>query len=160
VYRYRDYFRDSGLEFVRNLSKGSLAYEPRWIDKELYFGRKPDNELKLKWDDYDKRFGWMTQPDFKANIDALDWILSYAKEQQLPLRVVWMPWNRAFELPRYMPDLKKTVDGKLAAYGVPVLDKLVGYDPSLFHDLVHLSRQEGAPVFTKEVDAWLVSLAK
>jgi hypothetical protein len=168
VYTYRDYFRDSGTEAVRQLYKGTLelnrsellSYEPRWIDKELYFGRKPDDELKAKWDDYEKRFGWMSQHDYKDNLQALDWILRYTDEHKLPVRVIWMPWNPAFPLPKYMPGLQQDVDQRLAAHQVPVLDLLNKYEPRYFHDLVHLSRQVGAPVFTKEVDAWLQSLAK
>ncbi|NHN33923.1 hypothetical protein [Paenibacillus agricola] len=168
VYTYRDYMRDSGSEAVRQLYQGMLeldssklfAYEPRWIDKELYFGRKPDDELKKKWDDYEARFGWMSQPDYKDNLQALDWILRYADEHKLPVRVVWMPWNPGFPLPKYMPGLQADVQSRLSGHQVPVLDLLSTYDPALFHDLVHLSRAEGAPVFTKEVDAWLQSLAK
>ncbi|WP_426450554.1 hypothetical protein ACP26L_00740 [Paenibacillus sp. S-38] len=168
LYTYRDYFRDSGTELARQLYTGAveldpaklLAYQPRWIDKELYFGHKTDEELRKKWAEYDERFGWMGEPDYRENLAALDWILAYAKERSLPLRVVWMPWNRGYEVPRYMPGLQQEVNARLQAAGVPVLDKLQGYDPALFHDLVHLSRQEGAPVFTKEVDAWLASLAK
>ncbi|MFD0680844.1 MULTISPECIES: hypothetical protein [unclassified Paenibacillus] len=168
VYTYRDYFRDSGTELARQLYKGAvelnrtqlLAYEPRWIDKELYFGHKTDAELKTKWNDYEQRFGWMNQRDYKDNLQALEWILQYAKDNQLPLRVVWMPWNKGYALPKYMPGLQEDVNRRLTAYQVPVLDLLQKYDPKYFHDLVHLSRQEGAPVFTKEVDAWLLSLAK
>jgi hypothetical protein len=168
VYTYRDYFRDSGTEVVRQLYKGTIelngselfAYEPRWIDKELYLGREPDDELKKNWDNYEKRFGWMSQHDYKDNLQALDWILRYTDEHKLPVSVIWMPWNPAYPLPKYVPGLQQEVNQRLAAYQVPVLDLLKKYEPPLFHDLVHLSRQEGAPVFTKEVDAWLQSLAK
>ncbi len=185
VYAYRDYFRDTGTEFACAMYQGllkqdaaslkgcaafpetlklsqhhPLAYQPRWIDKELYFGQTTDEELKKKWTEYDQRFGWMSQNDYKDNLQALDWILAYANEHQLKVRVIWMPWNKGYELPRYMPGLQEEVNRRLASYNVPVLDLLQKYDKSLFHDLVHLSRQEGAPVFTKEVDAWLLSLAK
>ncbi|MDO3678773.1 hypothetical protein [Paenibacillus ehimensis] len=185
VYAYRDYFRDTGTEIACGLYQGllrqdaaqfktcarfpetlklsasdPLAYQPRWIDKELYFGRKSDEDLRKKWDEYEERFGWMTNRDFKNNLDALDFIIAYSKQQGLPLRVVWMPWNRGYKLPGYMPALQEEVNRRLQAAGVPMLDLLTAYDPKYFHDLVHLSRQEGAPVFTKEVDAWLASLAK
>ncbi|PZE19289.1 hypothetical protein [Paenibacillus xerothermodurans] len=185
VYAYRDYFRDTGTEVACQLTQGLLkldasrfeacakfpetlklsstdpfAYQPRWIDKELYFGQKSDQELRKKWHDYDQRFGWMSQHDSKENLEALDWILRYAKEHQLPLRVVWMPWNTRYALPDYMPGLQEDVNRRLAAYNVPVLDLLQRYESKYFHDLVHLSRHEGAPVFTKEVDAWLLSLEK
>ncbi|MBD0384130.1 hypothetical protein [Paenibacillus sedimenti] len=160
VYTYRDYFRDSGQEFAKNLWKGSLAYEPRWIDKELYPGRKDDAFLKSKWADYDKRFGSMTLKDFQANLDALQWVISYASEHQLPIRVIWMPYNKAYADPPYVAPLKQEVNRLLQAANIPTLDLMHTYDPRYFHDLVHLNREEGAPLFTKEVDAWLKSFAK
>ncbi|WP_307436437.1 hypothetical protein [Paenibacillus sp. V4I3] len=160
VYTYRDYFRDSGEEFARNLRKGSLAYEPRWIDKELYPGRKDDAFLKTKWTDYDKRFGSMTLKDFQANLDALQWVIQYANKHQLPLRVIWMPWNKDYADPPYVASLMQEANRQLQAANVPTLDLLHKYDPRYFHDLVHLNREEGAPLFTKEVDTWLKSLGK
>ncbi|MCZ8514925.1 hypothetical protein O9H85_21370 [Paenibacillus filicis] len=168
VYAYRDYFRDSGKEFVWQLYKGTvelnpselLKYQPRWIDKELYFGHQPDDQLRSKWNEYDKRFGWVSQHEYKDNLAALDWIIAYCRANGLPLKVIWMPWNRGYPLPPYMAGLQEVVNRRLDAAGVPVLDLLTKYDPKLFHDLVHLSRQEGAPVFTKEVDAWLATSAK
>ncbi|KRE45204.1 hypothetical protein [Paenibacillus sp. Soil724D2] len=160
VYTYRDYFRDSGEEFARNLSKGSLTYEPRWIDKELYPGRKDDAFLKTKWTDYDKRFGSMTLKDFQANLDALQWVIQYANKHQLPLRVIWMPWNKGYTDPPYVASLMQEANRQLQAANVPTLDLLHKYDPRYFHDLVHLNREEGAPLFTKEVDSWLKSLGK
>jgi len=168
VYTYRDYFRDSGTEFVKSLYKGVMdrkpdelfAYVPRWIDKELYPGQIAPDELAKKWDEYDKRFGWMTQQDYKDNLQAVDYMIRYAEEHQLKLRVIWMPWNKGYALPRYMPGLQEEVNRRLAAHHIPVLNLLQSYDARYFHDLVHLSREGGAPVFTKEVDAWLQSLAK
>lgn len=160
VYTYRDYFRDSGEEFVKNLAKGSLDYQPRWIDKELYPGRQDNAYLQSKWDDYNKRFGAMTLKDFSANLEALSYIIRYASEHQLPLRVVWMPYNKAYPDPPYVAPLKQEVNRQLQAANVPVLDLMHTYDPQYFHDLVHLNRENGAPVFTKEVDAWLNSLKK
>ncbi|MFD0696294.1 hypothetical protein ACFQZT_19700 [Paenibacillus sp. GCM10027628] len=160
VYTYRDYFRDSGEEFTKNLWKGSLAYQPRWIDKELYPGRQDDASLQSKWDDYNKRFGSMTLKDFQANLDALQWVIRYAGDHQLPLRVIWMPWNKAYADPPYVASLKQEVNRQLQAAHVPTLDLMHKYDPNYFHDLVHLNREEGAPLFTKEVDAWLSSLKK
>jgi hypothetical protein len=158
VYAYRDYFRDSGEEFLRNALKGSLAYQPRWIDKELYFGQKPDDWLRDKWKDYDKRFGWMTLKDFQHNLDALQWVIDYAAQHKLPLRVIWMPWRQGYEHPAYVPTLKAEVNKRLQAAHVPTLDLMDRYPGKYFHDLVHLNREEGAPLFTKEVDAWLTSL--
>lgn len=161
LYYYRAYFRDSGKEFLSNLFlHGTLAYQPHWIDKELYFGRKDTNWLNAKWNEYDQRFGWMTLKDFRQNLDALAWVLDYARQHNLPVRVIWMPWNSGYKHPPYIPALKEKVNGMLAAQNIPVLDLMDRYAPQYFHDLVHLNREEGAPLFTKEVDAWLQSFAK
>jgi hypothetical protein len=160
VYTYRDYFRDSGEELVRNLRKGSLAYEPRWIDKELYFGQKDQAWLTDKWNDYDKRFGAMQLTDFKANLDALQWIITYSAEHKLRLRVIWMPWNSGYKHPPYVAALKQEVNRSLQAAKIPTLDLMDKYEPRYFGDLVHLNRADGAPLFTKEVDTWLESLEK
>ncbi|UUZ82665.1 hypothetical protein LJK88_00880 [Paenibacillus sp. P26] len=70
------------------------------------------------------------------------------------------PGTGATLSPPYMPGLQDDVNQRLQAAGVPTLDLLIHYDPKLFDDLTHLNRQDGAPVFTKEVDAWLASFAK
>lgn len=184
LYAYRDYFRDSGEELARNTAgvavKASVnaaagwigrapvfaqvpsfnSYEPRWIDKELYFGRKDDAFLKKKWDDYDRRFGSLKLEDFRANLQALQWVAGYAKQRELSFRVIWMPWNPSYPHPPYVKPLKEEVNRILQENGVPVLDLMDRYEARFFHDLVHLNREDGAPRFTKEVDEWLRSFAK
>jgi hypothetical protein len=160
LFYYRAYFRDSGGEFLRNLLHGSLAYEPRWIDKELYYGHQSDEEMQAKWDDYDKRFGWMTvEDDLRDNVNALAWVIDYAKQHDIPLKVIWMPWDKAFPLPPYVDPLRQKVNAMLTAADIPTLDLMQHYEPIYFSDLVHLNREEGAPLFTKEVDQWLLSFA-
>ncbi|MNH98696.1 hypothetical protein D3C73_514390 [compost metagenome] len=102
----------------------------------------------------------MTLKDFQPSIDALQWVIDYAAEHKLPLRVIWMPYNSAYELPPYTASLKQEVNTRLQAAQVPILDVMDTYDTKYFHDLVHLNREDGAPLFTKEVDAWLKSLEK
>jgi hypothetical protein len=168
VYTYRDYFRDSGGEAVRNLYSGLVelkpaalfSFVPRWADKELYFGRMSNEELQKKWDDYNKRFGAMTLPDFKKNIDALKWVVAYTRAHQINLKVVWMPWDKAFPQPPYVKSLKPEVNRILQEGQIPILDLMDRYEPLYFHDLVHLNREDGAPIFTKDVDEWLLSFAK
>lgn len=168
LYEYRDYFKDSGTEAVRQLYKGIvelnpeelIAYQPRWIDKELYFGRKPADKQQDDWNRYEQLFNWMTVKDMQNNLDALDWVLSYAKDHSLDIKVVWMPYNPGFPKPGYAADMKKEVNQRLEANHIPVLDLMDRYDAAYFHDLVHLNREDGAPRFTKEVDEWLLSFAK
>lgn len=168
LYYYRDYFKDAGKEWLRNAwaaaKQGRLdfsTYTPRWIDKELYFGRKPADKLKQDWERYDRNYNRMTVDDCKENLEALGWVIDYAKDRGLPLRVVWMPLNPdpAYPQPGYWKPLKARVNEMLKANGVPVLDLSDAFPPEHFHDLVHLNRETGAPLFTGEVDRWLQSFA-
>lgn len=167
VYQYRDYFKDSGTELAKQAWYGLvelkpgrvLEYEPRWIDKELYFGRKSPEDLQKDQDRYNKLFNWMTVEDTRKNLDALDWVLDYADDRGLKLLVVWMPYNPRFPHPPYFDELKRQVNAKLEAHRVPVLDRTDAYGEELFHDIVHVNREDGAPQFTREVDAWLDSSA-
>lgn len=161
VYAYRDYFRDSGAEWVRHAIKADfISYEPRWTDKMLYYGRKSHTELQEKWQEYDKRFGWMTvERDLNDNVEALRWVVHYAEEHHIPVKVIWMPLhpNPAYPHPPYIKPLKETVNEFLQAEQVPVLDLMNTFKPEDFHDIVHLNREVGAPKFTREVDRWLLS---
>lgn len=162
VYYYRDYFRDSAEEWVHYALQGDfVSYQPRWTDKMLYFGKQTPKELEDKWQEYEKRFGWMKiQRDMTENIAALRWVAAYCKERDLPLKVVWMPLNPAYPPPAYVKPLREAVDALLKADNIPALDLMSAFEPKYFHDLVHLNREEGAPKFTREVDQWLLSFAK
>jgi hypothetical protein len=168
LYKYRDYLRDSGTEAVKSLYKGTveldssklLAYQPRWIDKELYFGRKDKTWMTERWDYYDKLWGHYQLEEFRENLEALEWVADYAADHNLAFRVVWMPWNKDFAKPPYVEPLKAEANKILSVRQVPVLDVMERYDAAYFHDLVHLNREDGAPLFTKEVDEWLRSFAK
>lgn len=169
LFHYRDYFQDAGGEWIRNawagLRRGERdfgTYEPRWIDKELYFGREPAEQLKKDWERYEANYSWMRLGDMPDNLDALDWVIRYANDRALPLKVVWMPLNpdTAYPQPAYWKQLKERVGGTLQSNGIPVLDLSDAFKPDEFHDLVHLNRETGAPKFTSEVDRWLRSFEK
>lgn len=168
VYKYRDYFRDSGTEAAKSLYRGAvelngsklLEYQPRWIDKELYFGRKDKAWMEERWKYYDDLWGSLQMEDFRDNLKALEWVADYAEKHQFSLRVIWMPWNKDFAKPPYVEPLKAEANRILSGRKVPVLDVMDRYESSYFHDLVHLNREDGAPLFTREVDEWLQSFAK
>jgi hypothetical protein len=162
VYFNRDYFRDTFEETTRNTLQGHpLRYEPRWSDKMLYYGQKPPEELQKKLTEYEERFGWMTvDHDLKENVDALRWVVQYGIEHNIPIKVIWMPYNKEYPYPAYWKPLRDSVDSYLEFYKVPVLDLTDKFELTDFHDIVHINRQVGAPKFTQEVDQWLQSFAK
>jgi hypothetical protein len=168
VYFYRDYFKDSGKELAVNAWKGVKhgeldlqTYEPRWIDKEHYYGPSKPDRLRSDWERYEKLFNWMTLDDMKDNLAALDWVVEYSKKHQLPLKLVIMPINPdpAYPHPGYWNPLKEHIRRTAEAANVPLLDVSDRYTADKFHDLVHLNMETGAPQFTREVDTWLKSSA-
>ncbi|MDF2667833.1 MAG: hypothetical protein K0R67_139 [Paenibacillus sp.] len=168
VYFYRDYFKDSGKELAVNAWRGVkygeldlTTYEPRWIDKQLYYGPSKPELLKADWERYEKLFNWMTLDDMQDNLAALDWVIAYSKKHQLPLKLVLMPLNPdpAYPHPGYWAPLKEHVLRAAQAAEIPLLDVSNRYSADKFHDLVHLNMELGAPEFTREVDAWLQSSA-
>lgn len=169
LFHYRDYFQDAGGEWLRNAWSGLRrgdpdfrTYEPRWIDKELYFGLETPEQLKKDLQRYEANYNWMQLSDMTDNLEALDWVIGYAKSRPLTLKVVWMPLHPdpAYPHPAYWQPLKERVNGTLQANGIPVLDLSDAFKPDDFHDLVHLNQETGAPTFTAEVDRWLRSFEK
>lgn len=166
VYHFRDYFQDAGKEWIANawtgLKQGVVdvrSYEPRWIDKELYFGKETMEQLYKDKARYDANYNWMTLADMEDNLEALDWVIQYAEEKRLELLVIWMPLypNSPIPHPPYWQPLKERVGATLQANQIPTLDLSDTFKPEAFHDLVHLNREVGAPQFTAEVDRWLRS---
>ncbi|WNQ11635.1 SGNH/GDSL hydrolase family protein [Paenibacillus aurantius] len=170
LYAYRDYFKEALTDGARQLYKGTVelnrselfAYEPKWNDKELYFGRNKPEEDARDWERYEKLFNGsrLENGDFADNLAALDRVMTDVQAKGLDFKVVWMPLNPARPHPAYFDALKAEVNRRLQARQVPVLDLTDRYPEELFHDLVHLNREKGAPQFTKEVDEWLLSFAK
>lgn len=168
LYYYRDYFQDAGEEFIRNAfnaaKEGRLdfrTFQPRWIDKELYFGREPEEQLRKDWLRYEELYSWRPLDDFADNLEALEWVIRHVKDRGIPFYVVWMPLNPDPDYPQpgYWKPLKEKVNAMLEPHGIPVLDLSDAFQPEYFHDLVHLNRETGAPAFTAEVDRWLASFA-
>lgn len=170
LYEYRDYFKEAGIGMLKQMVTSLRERKPEemfeywaWNDKMLYYGIKPaegPGSKQADWEKYEQKFNYMRMPDFQQNLNALEWVMNYADKQQLELKVIWMPYNPEYPLPGYMPELKKEVDRILAEHQVPVLDLLNSFEPQYFHDLVHINREQGAPLFTKEVDQWLLSFEK
>ncbi len=103
MYAYGPYFKDAGKEFTLNALHGRFAYQPRWIDKELYSGRQTDEEMNKSQARYNQMFNIMKLSDLQHNIDALQWVVGYAKANGIDLRVIWMPYNyQKFPYPPYI----------------------------------------------------------
>ncbi|WP_010278622.1 hypothetical protein [Paenibacillus senegalensis] len=165
LYAYRAYFQDSFAKTVKqaytSIREGKpeemLDHQP-WLDKHLYFGQKPKEEIDADFEKYEQLFNWMGMEDVQENLQALEWVLDYAEHHQLDFRVVWMPYNPDYPLPNYMSEFMKEANLLLEERQIPVLDLVNRYDSVYFHDVVHLNREQGAPLFTREVDEWLLSL--
>lgn len=157
VYFYRDQFKKLITDTIESKLKGTpinTRLDTLTI-KQLYFGRLNEEKLDEKAKEYEEKYGHKTLDDFKNNLAALEEIIKYCRQQDIRLRVLWMPWNPYDQPPAYVDQLKQQVNGILQEQDIEFSDWTDKMDSRYFHDLGHLNIGEGAPLFTKEVDLWL-----
>lgn len=157
LYFYRDKLSAAAEKYAVPLLKG----EPLEINlkklyaKELYYGTLDDEELGKKIAEYKSKYYVKTLDDFRNNLNALDDVIGYAKDNGIRVKVLWMPWNSgALPNPDYVDEIKAEVQAKLSAAGIDYTDWTDKFEREHFHDLGHLNFKHGRPLFTKELDQW------
>lgn len=129
---------------------------PDWVyQKELYYGNLSEEELNEKKKKYKELYGDLSIDDFNNNINDLQTVIDYCKENDIRLRCIWMPWNPVDTPFNYVEEVKSKVNKIFTDNQIEVIDWTEKYEAHFFHDLGHLNWEEGAPKFTKEIDRWL-----
>lgn len=123
--------------------------------KAVYHGRVSDEALKEKYKEYENEFFNQPIDKFYDNIDALRKTIEYCNENDIRVRVVWMPWNPMFEIPELVKQVRNETDNVLRKYGVEVLDLENSFGTECFYDTGHLNYDVGSEKFTQEIDKWL-----
>lgn len=161
LYFYRDFIVRALDKYGPRVLRGEKITVDRAFlyRKELYRGQLEPDKLEEKITTFHENYGNKTPTDFhfSENLQALDRIIAYAKENEIRLRVLWMPWNPTMKSPHYVYELKEQVADKLATAGVPYTDWMDRYTVEEFHDLGHLNVERGRPRFTEELDEWIRS---
>lgn len=123
--------------------------------KAVYHGRVSDEALKEKYKEYENEFFNQPIEKFYNNIDALKKVIEYCNENNIRVRVVWMPWNPMFEIPELVKQVRSETDAVLKSEGVEVLDLENALETECFYDTGHLNYDVGSEKFTEIIDEWL-----
>lgn len=95
--------------------------------------------------------------DFEENFAALEKLAAWCGRNGVRLRLLWMPLNPDFQVPKSTLAVKARAEALCQRLGVEFLDWSGALDRSCFYDFGHLNHEYGAHVFTKEIDPWLLS---
>lgn len=123
--------------------------------KAVYHGRVADDALKEKYKEYENEFFNQPIQKFYKNIEALGKIIEYCNENNIRVRVVWMPWNPMFEIPELVKQVRQETDVVLKNAGVEILDLENRLETECFYDTGHLNYDVGSEKFTEIIDKWL-----
>ncbi len=155
-YFERDRLRQLFTETVQLALTGS---GPSWDhlgqERSYYYGSLSQAELDERG--AASKYNDLPIEDFDENFRALGSLDAWCQKHGVRMRVVWMPVNPTFE----------STDSTLRVYeraktfcedaGVEFHDMSDALAPSCFYDVGHLNHEYGAYVFTREIEAWLLS---
>lgn len=133
---------------------GAARYEN--LERSVYYGVLTGDELEENLHRHRENFWSLPIEDFSCNINALEDLAYFCEEQDINLRVVWMPWNGGVEVPQIVYDVMAEANVVLESHGIDTLDGLNSMPDEYFHDTAHLEYEAGAPFFTQWIDSWLM----
>lgn len=124
-------------------------------NKAVYHGRVADAALTSKFEEYQEEFFNKPIDDYSKNLTALEKTVNYCNENNVRLRVVWMPWNPMFEKPQLVRNVKAAANSVLNKHNVEILDWEDKFGSEYFYDTGHLNYDVGSEKFTNLIDEWL-----
>ena len=157
VYFERDRFYPLITKGFDNILKLSSPMPQKFgpQSKSVYHGMVADRALEEKLKEYEEEYFNLPLEKFSKNITALENVIMYCGENNIRVRIVWMPWNPHFEKPKLLTDLKTVTNSLLARYNVEALDLEDKLSKNCFYDTGHLNYEVGSPIFTELIDKWL-----
>lgn len=132
-----------------------LPYKYLPQEKHVYRGAVSDRAMAEKMTEYEQEYFSLQIGNFEKNISALEKVINYCTENNIRVRVVWMPWNPKYEKPQLLTDLKTYTNAVLSRLNVEALDLEDALPSEYFYDTGHLNYDVGSPRFTEMIDEWL-----
>jgi hypothetical protein len=157
LYFQRDRLSQTFKAGVSKILTGAVMPLYTELNKSVYYGVLPDEKLDEKIAVYKERYWGLDLTHYEDNLNALEQLITYCDTHDIRLRAIWMPWNSYIAYPENPAKVNEAVNRILEAGNIEVLDLSDSYPRECFHDLGHLEYNSGAPLFTKEIDEWLVS---
>lgn len=157
LYFYRDRLR---VLFTETAAQVFTGFSPEYgkydsQERSYYYGSLSQSKL----DEKAASSPYLSLPmeDFEENFAALEKIAAWCGSNGVRLRLLWMPLNPDFEVPKSTLAVKARAEAFCQRTGLEFKDWSDALDRSCFYDFGHLNHEYGAHVFTKEIDPWLLS---
>lgn len=158
---YAYFERDRFYPLITGMYERLLAGESvppmtyTYQEKHVYHGRVSEAALADKMKEYQTAFFDQPIEKYENNFAALRDVISYCKENNIRLRVVWMPWNPLFEKPALINEVHRRADEILKASNIETLDLEDTFGQEYFYDTGHMNYDFGSVRFTEYIDNWL-----
>lgn len=151
--RFFPMIEDGFNKLLQGQSPLPYKYLPQ--EKSVYHGAVSDRAMEEKMAEYEQEYFSLQVGNFEKNVYALEKVINYCTENNIRVRVVWMPWNPKYEKPQLLTDLKVYTNAALDRLNVEVLDLEDALPAECFYDTGHLNYDVGSPRFTEMIDEWL-----
>lgn len=125
--------------------------------KETYHGHMTDEQQRARLDKLNELYFFRGAEGFDENAEALHRLLTWCGEQGIRVRAFWLPENPDWDLGQVNRDVFAACVEICAEYGIEVYDMRGTFGADCFYDTGHFEYDEGAPLFTKELDKWILS---
>lgn len=157
LYFYRDRLKLHFTETAAQVFSGFVPEYGKYANQErvYYYGSLSQQKL----DEKAAASPYLALPmeDFEENFAALEEIASWCGRNGVRLRLLWMPLNPDFQVPKSTLAVKARAEALCQQRGLEFKDWSNALDRACFYDFGHLNHEYGAHVFTKEIDPWLLS---
>ena len=151
--RFYPIITDGFDKILKGESPWPMSYLPQ--EKHVYHGAMSERALADSMAKYEELYFNQPLEKFQKNMDALDKVIDYCSENNIRVRVVWMPWNTGIEQPQLLRAVRAAAENVLKKYNVETLDLETVLPPECFYDTGHLNYDAGTPKFMEIIDNWL-----
>lgn len=157
LYFHRDRLRTLFEETASQVFTGFVPEYGKYDGQERAYYYGSLSQAKLDEKASSSPYLALPMEDFEKNFAALEKIASWCERNGVRLRMLWMPLNPDFQVPKSTLAVKARTEALCARLGLEFLDWSGALDRSCFYDFGHLNHEYGAHIFTKEIDPWLQS---
>lgn len=125
--------------------------------KEIYRGHMSDAEHEARMERLNSLYFSHGKAGYDGNLAALEQLLDWCEKHELPVRAFWLPENPARSLGPVNDEVHAACEALFARRGMELYDMKDFFGAECFYDTGHFEYDEGAPLFTKELDKWILS---
>lgn len=158
---YSYFQRDDECQMIKDIFRklrGNSVEAPYSMQKKIvYHGCLSNDQMKEKTDTYEELYYDLPLEAFSENFEALAEIKDWCDNNNVRLRILFMPWNPSAEKPEIVGLVNERIRDWCAETGTESYDMTDALDPTCFHDICHLNYEYGSYIFMQEVEEWISS---